>query len=181
MQRRQVRVVVILEGPQCQANVEKRIKKLASGGKEYVHDLRKCMAEILMEKVGIFRNEKDLAKAVEELKELHHRARSLGLRSKVSGANPELSAALQLPGMIRLALTVAYGAQQRKESRGSHYREDYPQRDDANWLKRTLATWPDGADLPQLTYEPVRITEMPPGDRGYGESQTAQKQRGAYA
>ncbi len=76
--------------------------------------------------------------------------------------------------MLRLALTIAYGALQRTESRGSHYREDYPRRDDVNWLKRTLATWPPGADLPVLSYEPVRITELPPGERGYGESQTRQ-------
>jgi fumarate reductase flavoprotein subunit len=72
---------------------------------------------------------------------------------------------------------VAFGALQRTESRGSHYREDYPARDDVNWLKRTLSTWPAGADLPALTYEPVRITEMPPGDRGYGESQTVPQEK----
>lgn len=159
-------------GTEAQVQVEERIKKLASGGKEYVHNLRNRMSEILMDKMGIFRHEQDLKTAVKELRELYHRAKSLGLRSSKHGANPELAAALRLPGMIRLAITIAYGALQRTESRGSHYREDYPQRDDANWLKRTLATWPCGADLPELTYEPVRITEMPPGERGYGESQT---------
>ena len=58
---------------------------------------------------------------------------------------------------------------QRRESRGSHYREDYPRRDDGHWLKRTLADWEEGASVPRLTYEPVTITELPPGDRGYGE------------
>jgi fumarate reductase flavoprotein subunit len=77
--------------------------------------------------------------------------------------------------MLRLAITIATGAQQRTESRGSHYREDYPERDDANWLKRTLATWPQGVEGPALTYEPVRITEMPPGERGYGESRVAKE------
>jgi len=166
---------------EARARVEERIKKLASGGREYVYELRSRMSEILMQEVGIFRNEKDLAWAVGQLGELHHRAKSLGLRSNRHGANPELAMALRLPGMIRLAMTVAYGALQRTESRGSHYREDYPQRDDVNWLKRTLAMWPPGAELPQLTYEPVRITEMPPGDRGYGESQKVKQQRGAYA
>ncbi len=133
-----------------------------------------------MEKVGIFRNGKDLKEAVAQLRELYHRAESLGLNSTRDGANPELASALRLPGMIRLAITVAYGALQRKESRGSHCREDYPRRDDINWLKRTMARWPDGADLPQLTYEPVRITEMPPGERGYGESQPAKQEKGFY-
>jgi fumarate reductase flavoprotein subunit len=80
--------------------------------------------------------------------------------------------------MIRLAITIAYGALQRTESRGSHYREDYPSRDDENWLKRTLATWPCGADLPRLTYEPVRITELPPGERGYGETRAVAGKEG---
>ena len=78
--------------------------------------------------------------------------------------------------MIRLAITIAHGALQRTESRGSHYREDYPGRNDENWLKRTLATWPSGADLPRLAYEPVRSAELPPGERGYGEPQAARKE-----
>jgi fumarate reductase flavoprotein subunit len=136
-----------------------------------VFDLRQQMSDILMEKVGVFRNGGQLGEAVEDLKQLHRRAQRLGLRSSGRGPNPEVSAALRLPGMIRLAITIAYGALQRTESRGSHYREDYPARNDANWLKRTLATWPSGADLPRLAYEPVRITELPPGERGYGEAQ----------
>ena len=47
-------------------------------------------------------------------------------------------------------------------------RADYPQRNDQQWLKRTLAYWPQGADMPRLEYETVKITELPPGDRGYG-------------
>jgi fumarate reductase flavoprotein subunit len=63
----------------------------------------------------------------------------------------------------------------RTESRGSHAREDYPHRDDVNWLKRTLATWKEGAELPDLNYEPITITEIPPGDRGYGEATKVKK------
>ncbi|MAG36898.1 MAG: fumarate reductase flavoprotein subunit, partial [Dehalococcoidia bacterium] len=151
--------------------VDERIRRLQAGGTEYVYDLRSRMSEVLNEKVGIFRNGTDLAAAVEELRELYARSQHLGLRSNGKGANPEISAALRLPGMLRLALSIAYGALQRAESRGSHYREDYPQRDDERWLKRTLATWSAGEDLPTLDYEPVVITELPPGSRGYGEQQ----------
>ena len=149
--------------------VRARIERLVSGGPEYVYALRDRMSEILTEKVGIFRNERDLKEAVAELQELHSRCAHLGLRSGGNGANPELGAAMRLPGMLRLALTITYGALTRSESRGSHFREDYPSRDDASWLKRTLATWPAGSGLPVLDYEPVRITESPPGERGYGE------------
>ncbi len=124
----------------------------------------------MMENVGIFRNGANLQTAVDTLQELYQRSKKIGLRTGGEGASPELTMALRIPGMLRLALCVAYGALQRTESRGSHFREDYPKRDDANWLKRTLATWKEGADLPTLDYEDVTITELPPGDRGYGEA-----------
>ncbi|MBO8138592.1 MAG: fumarate reductase flavoprotein subunit [Desulfotomaculum sp.] len=155
--------------------VRQKIKNII-GGKlnkkrhENVFELKNIMEDVLMKHVGIFRNGKDLLKAVNALQELYHRSRNISLRSSGTGASPELGLALRLPGMIKLALCVAYGALKRTESRGSHYREDYPRRDDKNWLKRTLAYWPEEKDLPCLKYEPVKITEIPPGDRGYGES-----------
>lgn len=156
-----------------------RLANLISGknGKENVYKLRNEMQQTLMDNVGIFRNGTALQTAVNKLQELHERASHIGLVSDGCGANPELASALRLPGMIRLALCIAYGALQRTESRGSHAREDYPRRDDVNWLKRTLAYWRPGANLPELKYEPVKITELPPGDRGYGES-SAQSQAG---
>jgi fumarate reductase flavoprotein subunit len=73
--------------------------------------------------------------------------------------------------MLKLAQCVAYGALQRNESRGAHYRADFPQRNDRDWMRRTLATWPEGdSALPTLDYEALDIMrmEMPPGWRGYG-------------
>ncbi len=139
-----------------------------SRGGENVYALRTRMGEILLEKVGIFRTGAALQEAVAALKDLYQQAAGLSLRSSGLGPNPEFFAALRLPGMLRLALCIAFGALNRTESRGSHYREDFPQRDDDNWLKRTLAYWPRGAEMPELKYEPVKITELPPGDRGYG-------------
>jgi len=149
---------------------EQRIERLRErvSGTEDVFRLRKQMEETLLDKVGIFRTGEALEEAVATLKDLYHRSLAVRLRSSGLGPNPELFAALRLPGMLRLALCIAYGALNRTESRGSHYREDFPQRDDENWLKRTLAYWPKDADLPRLEYEPVKITELPPGDRGYG-------------
>lgn len=150
---------------------EDRVKQLMAGkGTENVYALRKQMEDTLLNKVGIFRNEADLKEAVATLSNLYARAQHLKLRSNGLGPNPEVAAALRLPGMLRLALCIAVGALNRTESRGSHYREDYPKRDDANWLKRTLAYWRPGADLPELQYEDITITELPPGDRGYGEA-----------
>jgi fumarate reductase flavoprotein subunit len=149
---------------------EERIAKLRSRatGTEDVYQLRRLMEETLSAKVGIFRTGQALEEAVAALRDLYRRSLDVRLRSSGLGPSPELCAALRLPGMLRLALCISYGALTRTESRGSHYREDFPRRDDDNWLKRTLAYWPADADLPRLEYEPVKITELPPGDRGYG-------------
>jgi fumarate reductase flavoprotein subunit len=77
--------------------------------------------------------------------------------------------AIRFKSMVRLTLCIAYGALVRTESRGCHAREDYPERNDREWLKRTLAFWKEGETLPTLTYEPnSKVWEIPPGERGYG-------------
>jgi fumarate reductase flavoprotein subunit len=141
----------------------------SGSGKENVYTLRSIMQNELMEHVSIFRNGGELKTAVEKLQEVHDRSQHIGLRSTTVGASPELALALRFPGMVRLALCVAHGALTRTESRGCHAREDFPERNDRDWLKRTLATWKEGDDLPTLAYEPnSQVWEIPPGERGYG-------------
>jgi fumarate reductase flavoprotein subunit len=150
---------------------QSRIDDLIAGrlGRENVYQVRAQMQEALMKGCFVFRNEKDLEACIETLKEVYERAGRVGLVSSGLGASPELAAALKLRGQVRLALCIAAGALARKESRGSHNREDFPARDDKNWLSRTLAYWPDGADMPVLKYEDATPHfEIPPGDRGYG-------------
>jgi transketolase N-terminal domain/subunit len=109
--------------------------------------------------------------AVHELQQLLLRSHNIGLRAKARSANPELVTAYRVQKMLKMALCVAYGALQRTESRGAHYREDFPQRNDAKWLNRTLATWKSENDtLPSLSYEQIDVMkmELPPGWRGYG-------------
>ncbi|GLP95874.1 fumarate reductase flavoprotein subunit [Paraferrimonas sedimenticola] len=145
---------------------------LANLGGENVYQLKTAMQEIMMDYVGIFRNGTELEKAVSELSQLLARSANISLTCKNRHANPELVEALRLPRMLRVALTVAAGALARTESRGAHAREDYPKRDDANWLNRTLASWPDASALkPSLSYEALDVMkmELPPGYRGYGD------------
>ncbi len=121
--------------------------------------------------MGIFRTGAELEKAVDGLQKLLARSRNVGVKSSAPGPNPELVTAYRVQKMIKLALTIAYGASVRTESRGAHFRSDYPRRNDAEWLKRTLATWKGDSDtLPTLDYEPldVKRMELPPGWRGYG-------------
>ncbi|MGE4297059.1 MAG: fumarate reductase flavoprotein subunit [Desulfovibrionaceae bacterium] len=153
------------------AKDSERINALVSGqnGDEDIYAVREAMFDVLEHACFIYRNGADLAKAVEDLKEIHQRAQKVRLRTNGAGASPELALALKLPGMVRLAQCVAYGALMRTESRGSHTREDFPERNDRDWLVRTLATWKEGDDLPTLAYEPASPSvELPPGDRGYG-------------
>jgi fumarate reductase flavoprotein subunit len=144
---------------------------LLARGTESAAALRARMQEIMTAKVGIFRRGADLASAVEELQQLLVRSRDIGVRSRAPGLNPELTTAYRTRMMLKLALTVAYGALMRTESRGAHFREDFPRRNDAQWLRRTLATWRNESDtLPTLDYEPLDVMrmELPPGWRGYG-------------
>jgi len=143
---------------------------------EDAYVLRRRMESIMMEKVGIFRNGEELQAAVDELEELYKRSKNIEVfRSKSRGANPALVNAYRTQKMLKLALTVAYGALLRTESRGAHSREDFPERDDKNWLKRTITSWPDeNQTIPTVSYEeiPIEKMEFPPGFRGYGKDLT---------
>jgi fumarate reductase flavoprotein subunit len=144
---------------------------LAYDGGENIFDIKDKMRNIMQEKVGIFRNGRDLYDAVEELEELLKKTRRITVDTKFRGNNPELNEAYRVPKMIKLALCVARGALNRTESRGAHFREDYTKRDDVNWLKRTIASWPKPEDaLPTISYEELDIMQMeiPPAFRGYG-------------
>lgn len=151
-----------------------RLDALIDGnGRESASAIRRRMEEIMIDQVGIFRTGSELDRAVDELQELLRKSRNLGLSSNAAGANPELVAAYRLPKMLKIALCVALGARERTESRGAHSREDFPQRDDANWLKRTLTTWSHEHDtLPSIGYQPLDVAamELPPGFRGYGQA-----------
>jgi fumarate reductase flavoprotein subunit len=150
-----------------------RIAAIATGtAGESAFELTRLMQDTMTENVGIFRHGDRLQEAVDTLQKLQRRAANITLRSSAPGPNPELIAAYRLQRMLKLAQCTAYGALQRTESRGAHYRADYPRRNDGEWMRRTLATWPDPeADLPKLDYEALDIMgmELPPGWRGYGD------------
>ncbi|MCL1939672.1 MAG: fumarate reductase flavoprotein subunit [Desulfovibrionaceae bacterium] len=156
------------------ARVEQKIDELAQGskGKESVYAVRAELQQALMDGCFVFRNEQGLLRCIETLQGTLERARKVGLAGGATGVAPELSAALRIEGQVKLGLMIAKAALERRESRGSHNREDYPARDDKNGLTRTLAYWRDGADMPELAYEDASpVFELPPGERGYGGGQ----------
>ncbi|MCK5795325.1 MAG: fumarate reductase flavoprotein subunit, partial [Anaerolineales bacterium] len=142
-----------------------------NSGKENVYKIRDEIASFLREAVHIFRTGEKLQNAVDGLKDILGRIDQVKVTTTAPGMNPELSQALRIEGMAKQAYIIAKSALLRTESRGAHTREDYPARDDKNWLNRTLATWPVGADEPEFNYEPVGQLDLPPGDRGYGGGQ----------
>jgi fumarate reductase flavoprotein subunit len=144
---------------------------LQGRGGEQADTIKAEMQQAMTDGVGIFRTGADLEQAVGKLQDLLVRSRSIAVRSRRDGPNPELVTAYRVQKMLKIALCVAQGALTRTESRGAHFREDFPRRDDANWLKRTLATWSDPlATGPTLDYEALDVAamELPPGWRGYG-------------
>ncbi|EGF1228993.1 fumarate reductase flavoprotein subunit [Campylobacter jejuni] len=140
-------------------------------GKHNVFEIKNRMKEIMWDKVAIFRTGEGLKEAVDELEKLYKDSQDVKVHCKeLDCANPELEESYRVPRMLKIALCVAYGALLRTESRGAHYREDYPKRDDLNWMKRTNTFWVEGETLPRIEYEELDIMKMeiPPAFRGYG-------------
>jgi succinate dehydrogenase/fumarate reductase flavoprotein subunit len=115
--------------------------------------------------VGIYRNEKDMASALEKVRDMQKRFKDVKVSDTGKIFNTELLNAWELGNMLEIAEVVAASALNRKESRGGHSREDYPDRDDVNWLKHTLIAKKNGKL--EISYKPVVITKHQPKARVY--------------
>jgi succinate dehydrogenase / fumarate reductase flavoprotein subunit len=133
--------------------------------KESAAQIRKELRKVMSEHVGVFRIEEGLEQAVESIKELRQRCGRVGISDKGKVYNLELLSAWELGNLVDLALVTVVSALARRESRGAHSREDYPHRDDDQWLKHTLA-WLDD-DQVRLGYKPVVLTHYPLQARSY--------------
>jgi fumarate reductase flavoprotein subunit len=138
-----------------------------TGGRERIATLRAEMHETIEESAGIYRTAATLEKAARTLQDLQVRFQDLALDDRSYTFNTELTAALELSYMLDVARTIVQSALERRESRGSHQRTDYPQRDDARFLKHSLASRAEDGS-PRIEYLPVTITRWPPGKRVYG-------------
>jgi succinate dehydrogenase / fumarate reductase flavoprotein subunit len=138
---------------------------LSSTGGERAADIRRELQETMMDHVGVFRIELQIREAVTKIHELQARYRRVSLQDKGKQFNTELLEAIELSYLLDLAEVTAESALARQESRGAHSREDYPQRDDENWLKHTLA-YRTGRGV-ELKYKPVTITRFQPKPRTY--------------
>jgi succinate dehydrogenase / fumarate reductase flavoprotein subunit len=134
-------------------------------GKENVFDIATEMKEVMYADVGIFRTEDGMKAAIAKIQELKERYKHVKLTDTGKIFNTELLNAWELGNMLDLAEAIATCALNRQESRGGHAREDFPQRDDVNWLKHTLV-WSKDGKL-EIGYKPVVITKYQPKERVY--------------
>ena len=144
-----------------------RLRATASAaGKEKVARLRDEMQESLMDNVGVFRTGPMIQDALTKVRELKERYKNVAIEDHGQRFNTDLYEAWELGSLLDLAEATAASALAREESRGAHYREDFPKRDDNNWLKHTLATLGEDGSL-KLSYKPVVITQWQPKERKY--------------
>jgi fumarate reductase flavoprotein subunit len=135
------------------------------GGKEKITNIRQEMQKAMEDGCGIYRKEEEMKKTCQLLRQLRERFADIAIEDRGEIFNTQVTAALELDFMLDVAEAVAHSARNRKESRGSHTRTDFPKRDDPNFLKHTLAhRTPDG---PRIEYLPVTITRWQPEERKY--------------
>jgi len=134
-------------------------------GEEQVFSIRDELKAIMTCQAGIFRNESGLLWAKEKIKELKTRFSKIAPKQRDLAFNNEFIQYCEVEGMLHLAEVIVEGALAREESRGSHYRVDYPKRDDEHWLRHTLAFKTEVGV--KLAYKKVSITSYPPKERTY--------------
>ncbi len=138
---------------------------LENDGDERVAQIRADLQEAMMNDAGVFRTGDGLKRLQQTLGELRNRYTRIRIDDKSRTFNMELVEAIELGFLLDCAEAIAASALAREESRGAHYREDFPTRDDANWLKHTLIARTSGGL--QLSYKPVVITRFEPKERVY--------------
>lgn len=151
--------------------VVEQIERLRnSTGTERVGTLRNELQECMDANVMVFRTEQTIKTAVEKLAELRARYRNVAIQDKGRRFNTDLLEAVELGNLLDLAEVMAVSALARKESRGGHYREDFPNRDDVNFMRHTMAyreVGDDGTETIRLDYKPVVQTRYQPMERKY--------------
>jgi succinate dehydrogenase flavoprotein subunit len=136
------------------------------GGEERIGTIREEMQHDMDAGAGVFRTREGLEKLTRQLGGLRDRFEKIKIEDSSRTFNTELTAALELDFMLEVAETIAHSALAREESRGAHARRDFPERDDAKWLKHTIAL-PAAGGAPRLEYSEVRITNFKPQARTY--------------
>jgi len=136
-------------------------------GKENVHKLHDELSVLMVNNVTVKRNNKDLEKTLEGIRSIRDRMQRASLDDKGNVMNQTYQFANQFGSMIELAMAITKGALLRNEFRGAHYKPEFPQRDDASWLKTTIATYDPEKQEPIISYKPVDLRHLKPVARDY--------------
>jgi len=140
---------------------------MSSDGAENPFKLWRELGELMTRNCTVIRYNKNVRETDAKLVEMLERFRHINLSDRSQWANTTVAFARQLYNMLQLARVIAQGAAMRDESRGAHYKPDFPDRDDKNWLKTTKAYFAPDADEPRFDFEPVDISLIPPRTRKY--------------
>ena len=146
-------------------NWERKIQGLTRGSERPAHLLAR-IGQTMSENVGIFREKQKLQRALDDLAVIKEQYQRVGVSSAHRYLNYELMKAIDIEYMLDIANAIVLGAWRREESRGAHFRRDFPVRNDKEWLKHTLVTLGKDGN-PQLSYREVAITSYQPKERTY--------------
>lgn len=153
--------------PDLEDQANAKLKELLNKeGSESYGPILESMREMMMDKVSVYRTEERLTEALDHIQNLKERFQNIGIRDKGRVFNRELLDVIELGHMLDLAEAITLGALYREESRGAHYREDFPDRDDKKFLAHTMVKL-DLDKGPVLFTKPVAITRFEPKERKY--------------
>lgn len=140
---------------------------LSKNGTEKVPVIRRELQENMMDKCGIFRNDKDLREMKELIKQYKERYNNISVQDKGKVFNTDLMEAIELGNLLDIAEATTHSALNRTESRGAHMREDFEKRNDAEWMKHTFITKGHDGNETTIEYKPVVKTRFEPMERKY--------------
>ncbi|HXW93375.1 MAG TPA: succinate dehydrogenase flavoprotein subunit [Terriglobales bacterium] len=146
---------------------ENNARLMKSEGSENPFRLWRELGELMTKNCTVIRYDPNLKETDSKLCQMLERFRRINLSDRTQWANTSVVFARQLYNMVQLARVIAQGAARRSESRGAHYKPDFPERDDKNWLKTTKAYFAPDADEPRFEFEPVDVSLIPPRARKY--------------
>ena len=136
-------------------------------GTENAYKLHRELGEIMTANVtGVRENEK-LLETDKKIQELMKRYEDIDMEDTQTWSNQAVFFTRQLWNMLVLARVITIGAYNRNESRGAHYKPEFPERNDEEWLKTTMARYKGRSEKPEFTYEPVDVSLIPPRKRDY--------------
>jgi succinate dehydrogenase / fumarate reductase, flavoprotein subunit len=160
---------------QVNADVQKYQSILTMDGTENAYLLHKELGDLMTANVTVVRENKKLKQTYEKLQEFNERYKRINIEDSAKWSNTSVSFVRQLEGMINLAHVITIGAYNRNESRGAHYKPEYADRNDEDWLKTTMARYNATTNLPEIYYEEVDTSLIKPRKRDYTKAKKGAK------